>query len=155
VRRKKQVHPLSEGPGFVGIQVSLFIDPEPAQVDAAATRRVRVELNTRAYLKPARSRIGTGTERTGKVRSRPGREGSRSCRPWPTYRNVRLISDIENNILNIAARASRQDAAGGRRDARRQAADPGRAPALIQNAQVFQRRWGKAPGLASRVPGLR
>ena len=102
------------------IQVSLFIDPDPAQVDASADLGVSmIELNTRAYseacpkspdlggpdLEHELTRIVQACER-GKTKGLKILAGH-----GLTYRNVRLISDIpeieELNIgHNIIARAS-------------------------------------------------
>jgi pyridoxine 5-phosphate synthase len=103
-----------------GIQVSLFIDPEPQQVDAAADLGASmIELNTRAYsevvprspdlagaaLKRELAKIVLASERGSK-------KGLKILAGHGlTYRNVRLISDIpeieELNIgHNIIARAS-------------------------------------------------
>jgi pyridoxine 5-phosphate synthase len=104
----------------LGIQVSLFIDPETEQVDAAAELgALMVELNTRAYSEtcprspdlagPAWSRELT------KVVQASARAGGKGLKVLAghglTYRNVRSISDIleieELNIgHNIIARAS-------------------------------------------------
>jgi len=107
---------LSEG----NIQVSLFIDPEPEQVDAAAELgALMIELNTRAFseaspkspdlagpaLKRELTKIIQASERGKKM-------GLKILAGHGlTYRNVRLISDIleieELNIgHNIIARAA-------------------------------------------------
>ena len=101
------------------IKLSLFIDPEPAQVDAALKLEAPlIELNTRAFsetcplgidassaaLKRELAKVRTATERgaRGGLRILAGH--------GLTYRNVRLISEIaeieELNIgHNIVARA--------------------------------------------------
>ncbi len=103
-----------------GIHVSLFIDPDPEQVDAAADLGVSmIELNTRAYseatpkspdlagpdLKRELTKVVQAAER--------GRKNGLKILAGHglTYRNVRLISSIpeieELNIgHNIIARAS-------------------------------------------------
>jgi pyridoxine 5-phosphate synthase len=103
-----------------GIQVSLFIDPNPEQVDAAAElEATMIELNTRAYSEacprspdlagPALQRelakvIGAAERGAGKGLKILAGHGL-------TYRNVRIVSDIpdivELNIgHNIIARAA-------------------------------------------------
>ncbi len=112
----KAVKALAKG----GIQVSLFIDPDPEQVDAAAEiGALMIELNTRAYseaspkspdmagpiLKRELTRLVQAAERGEK-------KGLKILAGHGlTYRNVRLISEIpqieELNIgHNIIARAS-------------------------------------------------
>jgi pyridoxine 5-phosphate synthase len=103
-----------------GIQVSLFIDPDPEQIDAAAeTGSPMIELNTRAYSEacprspdlagPALSRELT---RVVQASERGSGQGLKVLAGHGlTYRNVRSISDIpeieELNIgHNIIARAS-------------------------------------------------
>ncbi len=103
-----------------GIQVSLFIDPEPAQLDAAVSLGARlVELNTRAYSEtcPRSPEVGgAALEREYRKVLEAARRGA-ACGlkvlagHGLTYRNVRLISDIpeiaELNIgHNIVARAA-------------------------------------------------
>jgi len=103
-----------------GIQVSLFIDPDPEQVDAAADLgAMMIELNTRGFseaspkspdlagpaLQRERTQIVQASER-GKQKGLKILAGH-----GLTYRNVRLISAIpeieELNIgHNIIARAS-------------------------------------------------
>jgi pyridoxine 5-phosphate synthase len=103
-----------------GIQVSLFIDPDPEQVDAAAeTGSLMIELNTRAYSEasprspdlagPALSRELTRVVQSAEKGSAKGLKILAGH--GLTYRNVRAISDIpeieELNIgHNIIARAS-------------------------------------------------
>ena len=119
-RRKKQiasaVRKLMDG----AIQVSLFIDPEPAQVDAAASLGASmIELNTRAYSETCpRSPDLAGPElrrELAKVLAAANRGAEKGLKILAghglTYRNVRLISDIpvieELNIgHNIVARAA-------------------------------------------------
>ncbi len=102
-----------------GIQVSLFIDPEPAQIDAALGIGARlVELNTRAYSEtcPKSPDIaGPALEREYNKVCEAARRASTSgltvlAGHGLTYRTVRLISDVpeitELNIgHNIIARA--------------------------------------------------
>jgi pyridoxine 5-phosphate synthase len=103
-----------------GIQVSLFIDPEPSQVDAAAkSGATMIELNTRAYSETCpRSPDLAGPElerELAKVVAAANRGAEKGLKILAghglTYRNVRLISDIpvieELNIgHNIVARAA-------------------------------------------------
>jgi pyridoxine 5-phosphate synthase len=103
-----------------GIQVSLFIDPDPDQVDASADLDVpMIELNTRAYSEACPKSpdlAGPDLERelTKMVQAceRGRKKGMKILAGHGlTYRNVRLISDIpeieELNIgHNIIARAS-------------------------------------------------
>jgi pyridoxine 5-phosphate synthase len=102
------------------IQVSLFIDPDPEQVDAAADLGVpMIELNTRAYSEatpksPDLSGAPLQRElmKIIQVAERGKKKGLKILAGHGlTYRNVRLISDIpeieELNIgHNIIARAS-------------------------------------------------
>lgn len=102
-----------------GIQVSLFIDPEAAQVDAAAKAGASmIELNTRAFSETCpRSPDLAGSGMQGelaKVLAAANRGADQGLKILAghglTYRNVRLISDIpvieELNIgHNIIARA--------------------------------------------------
>jgi pyridoxine 5-phosphate synthase len=103
-----------------GIQVSLFIDPDPAQVDAAAELGARmIELNTRAYSEasPKSPDLAGPTferELTQVVQAseRGRKKGLRILAGHGlTYRNVHFISAIpeieELNIgHNIIARAT-------------------------------------------------
>jgi pyridoxine 5-phosphate synthase len=103
-----------------GIQVSLFIDPDPAQVDAAITlRAAMIELNTRAFSEacprsPDLAGPGLKSEMLKLVdaANRGAESGLKILAGHGlTYRNVRLVSDIpvieELNIgHNIIARAS-------------------------------------------------
>ncbi len=103
-----------------GVQVSLFIDPDPDQVDASADLGVpMIELNTRAYSEACPKSpdlAGPDLERelTKIVQaSERGRQKGMKILAGHglTYRNVRLVSDIpeieELNIgHNIIARAS-------------------------------------------------
>jgi len=103
-----------------GIQVSLFIDPDTEQIDAAADLGVpMIELNTRAYSEAApRSpdlaggALDTELARIVRACERAAGRGLKVLAGHGlTYRNVRLISDIpeieELNIgHNIIARAS-------------------------------------------------
>jgi pyridoxine 5-phosphate synthase len=103
-----------------GIQVSLFIDPDPEQVDAAADLGASmIELNTRAYsevVPRSPDLAGAALQRElAKIvlASERGRKKGLKILAGHglTYRNVRLISDIpeieELNIgHNIIARAS-------------------------------------------------
>ncbi len=105
--------------GKGGIKVSLFIDPEPAQVDAAITLGVPlIELNTRAFSETCPLGIDDSSSdlerELAKVRvatERGARGGLRILAGHGlTYRNVHLISEIaeieELNIgHNIVARA--------------------------------------------------
>ena len=102
------------------IQVSLFIDPEPAQVDAAAKLGVTmIELNTRAFSESCpRSPDLAGPDYKGeltKVLTAAARGSERGMRILAghglTYRNVSAISSIpiieELNIgHSIVARAA-------------------------------------------------
>jgi pyridoxine 5-phosphate synthase len=103
-----------------GIQVSLFIDPETDQVNAAANLKASmVELNTRAFSEscprsPDLSGAALSRELT-KVKNAARHGTSRGLKVLAghglTYRNVRLISDFpeieELNIgHNIIARAA-------------------------------------------------
>ena len=103
-----------------GIQVSLFIDPDPEQVDASADLGVSmIELNTRAYSEASpRSADLAGPElrreltKIVQASERGSQKGLRILAGHGlTYRNVRQISDIpeieELNIgHNIIARAA-------------------------------------------------
>ena len=103
-----------------GIQVSLFIDPEPIQVDAAAKTGARmIELNTRAFSETcprSPDLAGPGLRHElAKVVAAANRGADQGLKILAghglTYRNVRLISDIpvieELNIgHNIIARAA-------------------------------------------------
>jgi pyridoxine 5-phosphate synthase len=103
-----------------GIQVSLFVDPDIAQVDAAVDLGAfMVELNTRAYSEAAPKSTDLAGEALDKELTRIIRATERArgkgikvlAGHGLTYRNVRLISDIpeieELNIgHNIIARAS-------------------------------------------------
>jgi pyridoxine 5-phosphate synthase len=103
-----------------GIQVSLFIDPDPDQVDASAEiGALMIELNTRAFSEACpRSPDLAGPDldrELTKVVQAAERGKKRGLKILAghglTYRNVRLISDIpeieELNIgHNIIARAS-------------------------------------------------
>ncbi len=102
-----------------GIQVSLFIDPEREQVDAAATLGARmIELNTRAYSEAAPKSpdlAGTALEQElTKIIQASEQSSKKGLKVLAghglTYRNVRPVSDIpeieELNIgHNIIARA--------------------------------------------------
>jgi pyridoxine 5-phosphate synthase len=102
-----------------GIRVSLFIDPEPVQVDAAARAgAAMIELNTRAYSETCpRSPDLAGPalrQELAKIVSSTDRGAGKGMKILAghglTYRNVRLISEIplieELNIgHNIVARA--------------------------------------------------
>jgi pyridoxine 5-phosphate synthase len=110
------IHALEEK----GIQVSLFIDPDPEQVDAAADLgALMIELNTRAYAEIApKSPDLAGSALQGELTKiveaseRGKKKGLKILAGHGlTYRNVRLISDVpeieELNIgHNIIARAS-------------------------------------------------
>jgi pyridoxine 5-phosphate synthase len=103
-----------------GIQVSLFIDPEPAQMEAALTTgATMIELNTRAYSETCpRSTDLAGPDLQRElakfvaVANQGAEKGLKILAGHGlTYRNVRLISDIpvieELNIgHNIVARAT-------------------------------------------------
>ncbi len=103
-----------------GIQVSLFVDPDPEQVEAAAELEISmVELNTRAFSEAApKSTDLSGPALDNELtRIIQATEQARAkglkvlAGHGLTYRNVRLISDIpeieELNIgHNIIARAS-------------------------------------------------
>ncbi len=120
VRRKKQIASAVRKLMGGGIQVSLFIDPEPAQVDAAATLGASmIELNTRAYSETcprSPDLAGPALQRElAKVLAAGNRGAEKGLKILAghglTYRNVRLISDIpvieELNIgHNIVARAA-------------------------------------------------
>jgi len=121
-----------------GIQVSLFIDPDPVQVDAAIQCRASmIELNTRAYSETCpRSTDLAGPGLQSELlklvsAANRGAEGGLKILAGHglTYRNVRLVSDIpvieELNIgHNIIARAS---LVGMRRAVREMLAAMGRA----------------------------
>jgi pyridoxine 5-phosphate synthase len=103
-----------------GIQVSLFIDPDIEQIDAAADLgALMVELNTRAYSEAAPKSPDLAGEALDKELTRViqaservrGKDIKVLAGHGLTYRNVRLISDIpeieELNIgHNIIGRAS-------------------------------------------------
>ncbi len=103
-----------------GIQVSLFIDPRPEQIDASAGLGARmIELNTRAYSEACpRSPDFAGKDlqrEFTKIVDASERGAGKGLKILAghglTYRNVRLISDIpdvvELNIgHNIIARAA-------------------------------------------------
>ncbi len=103
-----------------GIQVSLFIDPEPEQIDAALKLAVpMIEINTRAFSETCPRGVDTASaaiqHEVAKVRAAAERGIKGGLRVLAghglTYRNVRLISEIpeieELNIgHNIIARAS-------------------------------------------------
>jgi len=103
-----------------GIQVSLFVDPELEQVNAAANLKASmVELNTRAFSEScprSPDLAGTALERElAKVKETARHGAARGLKILAghglTYRNVRLISEIpeieELNIgHNIIARAA-------------------------------------------------
>jgi pyridoxine 5-phosphate synthase len=102
-----------------GIQVSLFIDPDPEQVDAALDLGVlMIELNTRSYSEasPRSADLAPDLRREltkiVQASERGNKKGLRILAGHGlTYRNVRQISDIpeieELNIgHNIVARAS-------------------------------------------------
>jgi pyridoxine 5-phosphate synthase len=102
------------------IQVSLFIDPDPEQVDAAADLGASmIELNTRAFSEVvpkspdlAGSALKCELTQIVQASERGNKKGLKILAGHGlTYRNVRLISDIpeieELNIgHNIIARAS-------------------------------------------------
>jgi pyridoxine 5-phosphate synthase len=112
----KAIQTLSDG----GIQVSLFIDPDPEQVDAAADMSARmIELNTRAFSEASPKSpdlAGAALQRElTKIVQASERGAGKGLKILAghglTYRNVRLISAIaeieELNIgHNIIARAS-------------------------------------------------
>ena len=112
---EEAIEELSKG----GIQVSLFIDPEPEQVDAAAKLGARmIELNTRTYSETSPKSpdlAGIALEQElAKIIQASERASKKDLRVLAghglTYRNVRLVSDIpeieELNIgHNIIARA--------------------------------------------------
>ena len=112
----KAIHSLSKG----GIQVSLFIDPEPEQVDAAAELGApMIELNTRAYSEAcprSPDLAGASIERElTQIVQACERGENRGLKILAghglTYRNVGLIASIagieELNIgHNIIARAA-------------------------------------------------
>ncbi len=120
LRNVATVRAATEALQGAGVQVSLFIDPEPAQLDAALSLGARlVELNTRAYSEtcPRSPDIGgTALEREYRKVLEAARRGAASglkvlAGHGLTYRNVRLISEIpeieELNIgHNIIARAA-------------------------------------------------
>jgi pyridoxine 5-phosphate synthase len=103
-----------------GVQVSLFIDPDPEQVDAAADMGASmIELNTRAYAEAspkspdmAGPALTRELARLIQAAERGKKKGLKILAGHGlTYRNVRLISAIpqieELNIgHNIIARAS-------------------------------------------------
>jgi pyridoxine 5-phosphate synthase len=103
-----------------GIQVSLFIDPEPEQVDAAADMGAQmIELNTRAFSEASPKSpdlAGAALKRElTKIVQASERGAAKGLKVLAghglTYRNVRLVSAIpeieELNIgHNIIARAS-------------------------------------------------
>jgi pyridoxine 5-phosphate synthase len=103
-----------------GIQVSLFIDPDPEQIDAAARLgALMIELNTRAYSEACPKSpdlAGPALEReltkVVQASERGKKQGLKILAGHGlTYRNVRLISSIpeieELNIgHNIISRAS-------------------------------------------------
>lgn len=103
-----------------GIQVSLFIDPESPQLDAAVkSGATMIEINTRAYSEtcPRSPDLAGGELRRelAKVVTAANRGAEKGLKILAghglTYRNVRLISDIpvieELNIgHNIVARAA-------------------------------------------------
>jgi pyridoxine 5-phosphate synthase len=113
---EKAIQELVQG----GIQVSLFIDPDPDQVDAAADLgALMIELNTRAYSEASPKSpdlAGPAVEREltkiVQAAERGHKQGLKILAGHGlTYRNVRLISDIaeieELNIgHNIIARAA-------------------------------------------------
>jgi pyridoxine 5-phosphate synthase len=113
---KSAIHALSEG----DIQVSLFIDPDPEQVDTAADLgAVMIELNTRAFSEASPKSpdlAGPSLERELMKLVQAAERGKKKglkilAGHGLTYRNVRLVSDIpeieELNIgHNIIARAS-------------------------------------------------
>jgi len=102
------------------IQVSLFIDPDPEQVDAAASLgALMIELNTRAYSEAAPKSPDLAGARVEKERTKVVQASERGVKKGLkilaghglTYRNVRAISAIpeieELNIgHNLVARAS-------------------------------------------------
>ncbi len=102
-----------------GIQVSLFVDPVPAQIEAATrTGAGMIELNTRAFSEtcplgpdPAAESLQCELAKVVEASEQGARAGLRILAGHGlTYRNVRLISDIpkieELNIgHNIIARA--------------------------------------------------
>ncbi len=103
-----------------GIQVSLFIDPELEQVNAAANLKASmIELNTRAFSEScprSPDLAGSAMDRElAKVKDAARQGAAKGLRALAghglTYRNVRLISEIpeieELNIgHNIIARAA-------------------------------------------------
>jgi pyridoxine 5-phosphate synthase len=94
-----------------GIQVSLFIDPDPKQIDASANLgAVMIELCTRAYAEttPRSPDLAGGpcareSTRVVQAAERGKQKGLRVLAGHGlTYRNVRIISDIpEIEELNI------------------------------------------------------
>ncbi len=120
LRNLDAVRAATEALHGAGIQVSLFVDPEAAQLDAALSAGARlVELNTRAYSEacPKSPDIGgAALEKEYRKVIEAARYGGAAglkvlAGHGLTYRNVRLISDIpeivELNIgHNIIARAS-------------------------------------------------
>jgi pyridoxine 5-phosphate synthase len=103
-----------------GIQVSLFIDPDPEQVDAAMDLGASmIELNTRAYSEASPRSADLAGPDLKRELTKIVQASERGCKKGLrilaghglTYRNVRLISDIpeieELNIgHNIIARAA-------------------------------------------------
>jgi len=128
--RPDQVTFVPEKPGAVAsairelqkgrLEISLFIDPDLAQVDAAAELRVpMIELNTRSYAEacPRSPDLDRATveRELNKITAASDRGAGLGLKILAghglTYRNVRLISDIadivELNIgHNIVARAA-------------------------------------------------
>jgi pyridoxine 5-phosphate synthase len=106
--------------GQHGIQASLFIDPNPEQVDTSAEFGApMIELNTRAYSETcprSPDLAGAGLRRELEKLAAASRRGAGLglkilAGHGLTYRNVRLVSDIpeieELNIgHNIIARAA-------------------------------------------------
>jgi pyridoxine 5-phosphate synthase len=94
-----------------GIQVSLFIDPQPAQIDSAAElKAAMVELNTRAFAEAcprSPDLAGPALERELDTLTRAAeRAAGHNCKVLAghglTYRNVALVCDIpEIEELNI------------------------------------------------------
>lgn len=120
VENRDTVAKAAEELGKAGIQVSLFIDPDPEQVDASADLGVSmIELNTRAYSEAspkspdlAGAALNRELTRAVQAAERGSKKGLRILAGHGlTYRNVRLISAIpeieELNIgHNIIARAA-------------------------------------------------